>query len=133
MRADGTVDKWASPWLSVPLSPAVAPWAFSHGADTFRFIASLEAFAIVLGMRYLVPTPAATDTVNRLTIVPCFTDNKGNGSALTRLYSSRYPLSAIIMEMAEEMRARAITAEVRWAPRAANASSAHTSDCCRLL
>ena len=103
VRADGTVDKWASPWLSVPLSPATAPWAFWHGADTYRLIASLEAFAIVLGIRCLVPSPAVSDTTNRLTVVPCLTDNKGNGSALTKLFSSRFPLSAIVMELGGEL------------------------------
>ena len=41
------------------------------------------------------------------------TDNQGNGHAFSLLHSCRFPLAAVIIEMSEELKARAMTAEVR--------------------
>ena len=50
-------------------------------------------------------------------IVPTITDNRGNGSALNKLMWTKYPASAIIMEMASFMKKKGIRASVEWAPR----------------
>ena len=48
------------------------------------------------------------------------TDNRGNGSALNKLMSTKYPASAIMVEMASFMKKKGIRATVEWAPREGN-------------
>ena len=87
----GRVRKELSPWLSVMLSPSNAAWAFRADGQNFRHIATLEAFAILLGVRFLVPVPAGADSAHSLTVVPALTDNQGNGRVLTKLFTTRHP------------------------------------------
>ena len=51
---------------------------------------------------------------------PTVTDNRGNGSCLNKLMSTRYPASAMIMEMASFTKKKEKRASVEWAPREGN-------------
>ena len=62
--------------------------------------------------------PDAEDT--RVLIAPSITDNRGNGAALNKLMSTRFPSSAVLMELASFMKARGMRAIVEWAPRECN-------------
>ena len=117
---DGRPHKDKSAWLSVCITPDNAPWAFEKAGHAFRVIATLEAFAIVLGIKYLVPDVVYGDASSFLTVVPCLTDNQGNGRALTKLFTTRHPLAAVVMELGEELRHRDMIADVSWAPRDTN-------------
>ena len=56
----------------------------------------------------------------RVLIVPSITDNRGNGAALNKLMSTRFPSSAVLMELATFMKYRGMRATVEWAPRECN-------------
>ena len=53
-------------------------------------------------------------------MAPTWTDNRCNGSALNKLMTSRFPASAVLMEMSVLMKTKGLQASVQWAPRAAN-------------
>ena len=56
----------------------------------------------------------------RIQMIPSFTDNRGNGSALNKLMTNKYPSSAVVMELACYLKRMGIKAVVDWAPRTAN-------------
>ena len=55
----------------------------------------------------------ADDT--RVLVVPSSTDNRGNGAALCKLMSTRFPSSAVLMELATYMKGRGMRTIVEWA------------------
>ena len=61
-----------------------------------------------------------TDSKKLINLVPTWTDNRGNGSALNKLMSTRYPASALLMELASHMKHEKMKASVSWAPREVN-------------
>ena len=116
----GRPRKERSRWLSIMLDHHNAPWAFAKDGQGFRLITSLEAFAVLLGIRFLVPSASNADSSTSLTVVPCYTDNMANGRALSKLFSTKHPLAAIVMELGEELASRNLLANVAWSPRATN-------------
>ena len=48
----------------------------------------------------------------KVLVMPTWTDNRGNGAALNKLMTTRYPASAVLMELASHMKAMAL--KVRW-------------------
>ena len=117
---DGRVQKEKSAWLSVRLTPQDTPWGFREDGESFRVIASLEAFAVLLGVRFLVPSRSENEPPQRVTALHVMTDNRANGFALSKLHSCRFPLSAVLMELSEELKGRDMVADVNWTPREAN-------------
>ena len=56
-----------------------------------------------------------------MTILPTWTDNnRGNGSVLNKLMTTRYPSSALVIELAAEMNKNGVKAQVEWTPREFN-------------
>ena len=58
---------------------------------------------------------------SRVRIVPTTTDNRGNRAALNKLMTTtRYPASAVLMELAANSKKMGLRASVEWSPRQAN-------------
>ena len=55
-----------------------------------------------------------------VTLVPTFTNNRGNGAALNKLTSTKYPSSALLVDMSSFLKKRKLKALVEWAPRESN-------------
>ena len=53
-------------------------------------------------------------------MIPSYTVNTENSSLLNKLMSSKYLLSALLMEFSEQLRHSGVRPDVRWAPREAN-------------
>ena len=49
-----------------------------------------------------------------------FTEKRGNESLLNKLMTSKFPLSAGLMEFSEQLRHTGVRPDVRWAPREIN-------------
>ena len=81
--------------------------------STLEALALLDALKIKFGQE---PDPNEM----RVLIVPSITDNRGNGAALNKLMSTRFPSSAVLMELASFMKHRGMRAIVEWAPRECN-------------
>ena len=86
----------------------------------YRVIASLEALATLLALRYLSSNSEATLDREEVQVTTIRTDNRGNGSALSKLASVRYPLNAIVMELSLELKLEGTQADVHWIPREFN-------------
>ena len=72
-------------------------------------------FSLVLFFDDIQPEPRT-----KVQVAPTWTDNRGNGSALNKLMTSKYPASAVLMEMSAQMKQRGLQASIQWTPRAAN-------------
>ena len=66
------------------------PWVFEGGREPRRIIATLEAFAALLAIKFS-PIRAHREAKTTVEVAPTFTDNKGNGSLLNKLMSVKFP------------------------------------------
>ncbi len=112
--ATGRLSTWDSPWFMMNLDFETAPWAFLRKGEPFRTIASLEAYATLVGAKCLL-SEAAPNSRALLTL-PAWTDNKGNASALSRLSSTKFPLCCISMELSVLMERRGLQLNLEWTP-----------------
>ena len=95
------------------------PWVFVRGRKPSQIISTLEALAVLLSLK-LLAAPQPDGQRRRVTILPTWTDNRGNGSVLNKLMTTRYPSSALVMELAAEMKKSSVKAQVEWTPREFN-------------
>ena len=109
---DGRPDPGHSSWLSEEIKPEVFPWVFKREGKAARVIATLEALAMLLAVRAFFPKGQA-DRRRKFAVIPSYTDNRGNGSLLNKLMSSKYPLSALLMEFGEQLRHSGVRPDVR--------------------
>ena len=78
-NAAGKLNKTASCWFAVRLTPQSAPWTFRADGQSLRLIATLEALGVLLACGVW---PRSLDRSSKpLLQLPAFTDNRGNGFA----------------------------------------------------
>ncbi len=119
-NASGNLDVGQSRWFALTLNQSTAPWAYLRG-QPFRAVAALEAVAVLIGL--VVFGPHLTRDSDQLYSMPSLTDNKGNQHTITRLQSSKFPLCAILMEIAARSESLGIRLAVEWIPREMNAEA----------
>ena len=119
VNSTGILDPWLSCWFSLEISKCDVPWIFDKGDKPTLVISTLEALAILVALKFRFGNVADTED-KRVLIVPSVTDNRGNGAALNKLMSTRFPSSAVLMELATFMKARRLRTIVEWAPREYN-------------
>ncbi len=121
MRNDaGVLDPSVSPWFSFTLDRDTAPWAYYRGLP-FRTIAALEAVAVLVALISFHPHLKTNADV--MYCMPALTDNRGNQFSLSRLQSSRFPLCAVVMEIAARSEQLGVRLSVEWIPREMNFSA----------
>ena len=97
-NSKGELDPWCSDWFSLEISKEDFPWIFEKGDKPSLVISSLEALAILISLKLRFgDAPDYDDT--KVLIVPSITDNRGNGGGLNKLMTTRFPSSALLMEM----------------------------------
>ena len=111
---DGRINTWKSSWFSLEITREDFPLVFEKGDRPSLVISSLEALALVVALKIKFGQDPDPDEM-RVLIVPSITDNRGNGAVLNKLMSTKFPSSAVLMELASFMRAI-----VEWAPRECN-------------
>ena len=79
------------------------PWVFAKGKKPEIIIATLEALAILVA-RELYYGREPDERQSRVTVVPSLTDNRGNGALLNKLMTTKFPASAVLMELAVFMK-----------------------------
>ena len=95
------------------------PWIFEKDENPALVISTLEALAVLMGLKdFFGDTPLPHRMMVQVT--PTWIDNRGNGSALNKLMTTRYPASAVVMELAARLKKMALKVTVQWAPRAGN-------------
>ena len=119
---DGRADPARSRWFSHEVRQADWPWVFSKGGRPSLVISTLEALAVLMALK-LFHRPPTGQQRTAIRVVPTWTDTRGNGAALNRLMTTRFPASAVIMEMAAFMKKAALKAQVEWSPRSGNGGS----------
>ena len=113
-----TLDPSLSYWFSLEITKEDFLWFFEKGDKPSLVISTLEALAILVSLKHRFGNLEDVDDW-RVFIVPSVTDNRGNGAALKKLMSTRFPTSAVLMELATFMKAKRLRTivEVEWAPR----------------
>ena len=123
----GQIDCWQSHWFSMEIRREDFPCVFESGNKPALLISTLEALAVLTALKlYYGDDP--DDTTTRITLVPMFTVNRANGSALNKLMSTTYPSSALLMELSSFLKKRRIKALVKWAPRESNQEADRLAD-----
>ena len=118
-NSKGELDPWCSDWFSLEISKEDFSWIFEKGDKPSLGICTLEALAILISPKLRFgDAPDPDDT--KVLIVLSITDNRGNGAVLNKLMTTRFPSSALLMEMGSYMKARGMRAIVEWAPREFN-------------
>ena len=116
---DGKIDVRRSRWFSLELNEEEWPWVYAWGRKPALIISTLESLAVLVALKLLYgETTRKRHT--RVQIVPAITDNRGNGALLNKLMSTKFPASAVLMELASYMRRMSLRTVVEWVPRERN-------------
>ena len=108
-----------SPWFSLVISPEEWPWVFSKSHKASLVISALEALAVLLALK-LRYGEVPGRSKERVRIAPTLTDNRGNGAILNKLMTTKFPTSALLMELSCYMKKMSIRPVVEWIPREGN-------------
>ena len=103
-------------WFSLRVEESWAPWIMAKGRNPKRVIAALELLGTLIAVKLWGQGGGKNINVK----VEAFTDNKGNSYALKKAMSTKFPLTLLVMELAEEMRANGTTVELSWIRRDEN-------------
>lgn len=106
-------DPKACSWFSLEVKETIAPWLKCRGGSPKRVIAALEMLATVVAVKIWSPT-FKKKAIARITAK---TDNQGNGFALRKFMTSKYPGTVLLMEMAEELRSHDLGLDLQWVRR----------------
>ena len=89
---------------------------FEKSSKPALILPTLKALALVVAMKvYYGDVPRSGRC--RIRVVPTTTDNRGNGAALNKLMTTRYPASAVLVELAAHSKKMGLRASVEWSPR----------------
>ena len=105
-------------WYFVEVTRDWAPWAFAKANDPQRVIATLELLGTLLcivlfGDKWDKPWKGQG-------ILTGSTDNAGNTFATAKLMSTMWPLTALLIELSEQLRARECGLHLLWRQRDIN-------------
>ena len=100
---DGKIDVRGSRWFSLKLKEEDWSWVYSWGRRPALVISTLEALAVLVALKLLY-RESTREKHTRVQIVPTITDNRGKGALLNNLMSTKFPASAVLMELASYMR-----------------------------
>ena len=119
IRSEGSTDIWSSYLFSLELKRDAWPWIYEKSEKPSLIISTLEALAVLFCLVLFLDSPSENER-KRVQVAPTWTDNRANGSALNKLMTPKFPASAVLMEMAVQLKKRSPQASVQWTPRTAN-------------
>ena len=61
-------------------------------------------------------------------MIRSFTDNRGNGHLFNRFMTTRWPMNALMMELAAQLRFKGLFLETEWSPRTHNVEADRLSN-----
>ena len=115
----GTTHPSISRWFSLEIRQEEWPWVYAKRQTPALVIATLEALAVLVALKlWFGEVPNSQQT--RVTMVPSLTDNRGNGALLNKLMTTKFPASALLMELSTYMKRMNMRTVVEWAPRDCN-------------
>ena len=105
-------------WFSLEITAENAPWAFAKASDPGRTIAALELLGTLL---CLVLFDFSFEELTCGNNVICgSTDNQGNSFILSKYISTKWPITALLIETSEQLRTRGLELSLRWIRRELN-------------
>ena len=114
---NGSYNPSQSRWFSLELTRDDVPWAYLRG-DPFRSIAALELLAVLVCV--VLFRPAAEHLSGGVASLTASGDNQSNRYTLDRFATTKFPLSIVLMELAEQLEASNLLLNVCWRPREEN-------------
>ena len=116
---DGQPDPKKSLWFGLEIRHDQFPWVLENGGKPSLIISTLEALAVLMSLK-VFDGEGTRQRRTKALVMPTWTDNQGNGAALDKLTTTRYPASAVLMELASHMKALSLKIQVEWSPRSSN-------------
>ena len=104
-------------WFSEKIDRGWAEWLFVK-KDLKRIIASLELLATLIAIRLWAGRDGSRS--KGVCWVRAGTDNQSNTYAVSKMMSTKYPLTLLVMELSETLRARCCELNLQWIPREKN-------------
>ena len=96
-------------------------------ANPSLIISTLEALAVLVALKMFYGEQPASGK-KKVTVAPTWTDNRGNGSALNKLMTTKFPACAVLMELSAYMKRMSMKVVVEWTPRAGNREADHLAN-----
>ena len=110
------------------ITPEVLLWVHEKGGKPSLIISTLEALAVLVSLKMFYGEQPESNN-KKVTVAPIWTDNRGNGSALNKLMTTKFPACAVLMELSAYMkRACPMNVVVDWTPRAGNREADHLAN-----
>ena len=115
-------------WFFVKVEEWWAPWAFSKAKDPMRVIAALELLGTLFCVMFLGKDwgqgGAGAGSITGST------DNQGNSYAAAKLMSCKWPLTILVMELSQQLKARGTELHLRWRCREENVEADDLTNQC---
>ena len=105
-----------SEWFSLQVTEEMAPWMMSRGRNPKRMIAALELLATIVAMKIWSGDEQEDIQIH----MEAYTDNQGNSFLLKKGMSTKYPITLMLMEIAEMLRRKNSLARLNWVRRDGN-------------
>ncbi|CAK9098833.1 unnamed protein product [Durusdinium trenchii] len=102
-------------WFSLRVTERLAPWLLYRGKNPKRVIAALELLATLIALRLWLTRAGDSAEVH----AEAFTD-KGNAFILRKGLSTKYPVTLLVIEVAETLRRLDTFATLTWVRRDGN-------------
>ena len=117
--SQGTVHTTATArWFGGEILPQDAPWVWAKKGDAQRSIAALELLGTILAIVLFDPD------ARRYSVTTCGitggTDNKGNSYIVSKMLSTKFPITPLVIELSEQLRYRCAELYLTWIPRENN-------------
>ena len=109
-------DSKACRWFSFKVTESFAPWLFFRGKNPKRVIAALELLATLVALRLWLKGGGASAEI----YVEAFTDDRGNSFILRKGLSTKFPVTLLVIEVAETLRRYDAYATLTWVRRDGN-------------
>ncbi|CAK9111088.1 unnamed protein product [Durusdinium trenchii] len=103
-------------WFSLKVTEVSAPWLYYRGRNPKRVIAALELLATLVALKLWLREAGDSAEV----LAEAFTDNRGNSFILKKGLSTKYPITLLVIEVAETLRRLDAYASLTWVRRDGN-------------
>lgn len=114
----GGLPSQEAPWFALEITEDYFPWAFCKRRDPGRVIAALELLGTILCMIFFGKFIKERTFVQG--VLSASTDNQGNTYAITKLLSTKFPLTVLVVELSEQLRAYGTEMSLVWRRRDIN-------------
>ena len=95
------------------------PWVYERETSRVLLFFTLESLAVAIALKLRYGRGQRKENT-KVVVVSSITDKRGKGAALNKLMSTKFPSSAVLMELAAHLKNRGLWNVVEWAPREFN-------------